>query len=52
MRAFDRDADYYKRLGLDQFASSTEIKKAYMKLSLLYHPDKQARLGAGLQRRL
>ena len=40
-RAFDRSIDYYKRLGLDQFASSTEIKKAYMKLSLLKHPDKQ-----------
>lgn len=40
-RAFDRTIDYYKRLGLDQFASSNEIKRAYMKLSLLYHPDKQ-----------
>ena len=30
-----------KRLGLDQFASSIEVKKAYMKRSLLHHPDKQ-----------
>ena len=40
-RAFDRTIDYYARLGLDQFASSLEIKKAYMKLSLKHHPDKQ-----------
>jgi len=32
--------DYYKALGVDENASNDEIKKAYRKLSLLYHPDK------------
>lgn len=32
--------DYYKLLGVEQNASNDEIKKAYRKLSLIYHPDK------------
>ena len=32
--------DYYKVLGVQENASQDEIKKAYRKLSLLYHPDK------------
>jgi len=38
--------DYYKSLGLKKGASDKEIKKAFRKLALKYHPDKSSEKGA------
>ena len=34
------DTEYYNELGIDKNASASQIKKAYHKLALKYHPDK------------
>ncbi len=38
--------DYHKVLGVRKDASSDEIKRAYRKLALLYHPDRNKDGGA------
>jgi DnaJ like chaperone protein len=48
---FFRDAaSDYKILGLDETASDEDVKKAYRKMAVTYHPDKVAHMGEEYQK--
>jgi DnaJ like chaperone protein len=49
-RAAHSAAQYYAVLGLEQGATDEEVKKAYRKLSMKYHPDKVRHLGDEFQK--
>ena len=42
--------DFYDILGVTRSSSAEEIKKAYRKLAIKYHPDKVASLGEEFQK--
>lgn len=37
--SMENNKDYYSKLGVEKTASQEDIKKAYRKLSMKYHPD-------------
>jgi len=41
---FDKVTNYYKTLGVMEYETQANIKKAYRSLSVIYHPDKTAGL--------
>ena len=46
-QAYHRVSDPYKVLEITKDATDTEVKKAYRKLAVKFHPDKIGNLGEG-----
>ena len=48
VKEFDADRNYYKMLGVDDMASASDIRKAWKKAVLIWHPDKIKQTGTDL----
>ena len=47
--ATDQKRDYYDVLGVARNASAEELKKAFRRLAMEYHPDRNKEAGAEAQ---
>ena len=50
MGMFEPDKDPYKILEIDRSATDEEVRKAYRRLAVKFHPDKVENLGADVKK--